>query len=475
MSITSENILSHGLTASKWVELLNTTPAVKTKKALTYYDGNQEEEVIKLLSDPLKGRQEWQTRGYIPRFRNITKMIVDKSAMLFKDVLPVFNIFPPGSKTPDKSSTDKLNEYFATTELQETFQNLDAVVRLVKTGLLLVQYTPDGFIFDILHRGNCSVIIDPTTKQPDALIYQVSDDENYKTYRVITLETIYDLRSADRGVIVVDVQPNPYGIIPVVPFYDTNIPRNGFWAEGGQDLVGLNELINLHLTDAEFSMSWAIRPTLFTNCSLNNNSERSLEVAEVYGSALPRLVPSLPKVLSGPDRAVVVDTQGVDQPFIKFEAPQVDIAPIAKVITDWLQSFASDWSVNIKTAGSGTATSGFQLVVEEIDNLQLRQTRQRMFEAGFKRLYKVMSNILTALNEPTLPITSELYATFQEVKLPVDVAVSESVWTERITQGRASIVDYFMKEQGMSIEEAEKKLKEINSYKTPEIEVINNQ
>jgi hypothetical protein len=97
--------------------------------------------------------------------------------------------------------------------------------------------------------------------------------------------------------------------------------------------------------------------------------------------------------MAGPGSAVVLDSMGVDSPFVRYENPDIDIKPLNEVVDSWIKSFAGDWSVRIEVAGQGRAQSGFQLIVEESDNLDLRKQRQRMFESGFKRLYRVLAAV----------------------------------------------------------------------------------
>lgn len=239
----------------------------------------------------------------------------------------------------------------------------------------------------------------------------------------------------------------------------------------------MNEALNLHLTDAEFAISWAIRPTLFTNCKFaNEGGSTNLEVSDRL-TKLPRLEPSLPSVLGGPDRGVYLNSQGVDSPILEYKSPPVEFKAITDVINGWISAVSQDWSVRIKSAGEGSANSGFQLVVEELDNLTLRQLRQKMFANGFKRMYKVIAKLssFTGLN---MPVEYELFATFNDPKLPVNQKENEEVWSIRISEGRATVIDYFMQEKDMSKEEAEAKWQEIKQFQDinkPKEEVINKQ
>lgn len=451
-----DKVLALGLTAVQWVELLKNGKAVTARRALNYFDGQQEEELIKVLNDVNKGRKKWQERGIIPRFRNVTRSIVEKSGMLFKDAVPVLEVFRKDQQTPDEAQTSWLNEEFAKMEWQEFFINFDAVVRLLKTGVLLVQHDPvsQQLVFDILHRANCSVVMNLQTKAIDGLIYQTSDDGEMACYRVITSETFIDLCSEKNQISITGVFPNPYDIVPAVPFYDTTTPRSGFWVEASHDLVGLNELVNLHLTDSEYAISWAKLPTLFTNCRFEDSGTAEFEEQFVGTNPLPMRVPATASVIGGPSRAIFLDSSGVDSPFIEYKGPKVDIEPLDRVIDGWIKGYANDWSVRVKTAGEGSASSGFQLVVEEMDNLDLRKQRQKMFAGGFKRMFGVLKIVCNTYAPGVFSDDAELFATFPDPILPVETKEQEEVWSLKIAEGRATVIDYFMEVKGVTKDEA---------------------
>jgi len=462
--------LALGLTAVQFVELLHTDKAHAAMKALQYLDGQQETEMIKLLNDPYKGRRNWKTRGIIPRTRNLVQMVITKSGQLFKDSAPVFEIFKDKSSTPDDALTTLFNDEMYKTEFQEFFINVDQVVRLLKTAIVLQQYdaASDQLIFDLLHRGNAQVILNPTTRAIAAIIYRTSD---HGTYRVITVDEFIDLQTEETAgkinVAITAQEPNPYGIVPVSVFYDTNLPRIGFWCEANSDLVGINELVNLHITDAEYAISWAKLPTLFMiDCEVSGNTT-IMEVQEVPGQALPRNRPMEGLSLGGPSEAIALTSSGAGTPSVQYLSPDVNIAPLDSVVDGWIKSYAADWSVRIKTAGEGNASSGFQLVVEEIPNMELRQMRMRMFEGAFKRFYKTFASVISAAKGiAPFGTNTELFAVFSTPSLPVDSKSDEEVWSIRIDSGRATLVDYFMEAKGMTMEEAEIKVAEIAATRT---------
>lgn len=453
--------------ADKITDLLNTEDAKYAYKALEFYDGEQREWMEKYLSCPQKGRKDWKKRGLVPRTRNITKMIVDKSGLLYNDKPPMLNV-RVGDNVNEEASA-KLQMLLETADWIEFFTNFDAVVRLLKTGIILVQYDTETqtLVLDILHRGNCAVVLNRNNKQINTLIYRTEGDcdSEEQRFRVWDDERVTDILVNKAGNEVVESQmDNPYGFVPVAVFYDTNTPRTEFWNVIPDDLVSLNEMYNMHLTDSEFAASWSKLKTLFTNCRIDAGTADTV-VAEVYNSALPRMVPDQSAIIGGPSRVIQLDTMGVDNPFVEYKGPDINLEPIDQMFTRWIRDFASDWSVNVKAEGNGSVDSGFKLVVEEIDNLQLRKKRQRMAEAGFKRLYQTIKRVMNTVFGNYFPPESELFVEFAQPILPVNHKDEEDVWSVRIATGRASRVDYFMSVYGLSKEEAEEKIKEIDAQK----------
>ena len=457
-----------------YAKLLDNERAVFVRKALGYLDGDQEQWMVQLLSTYGVGRTNWQTRGIIPRYRNLTKMIVEKSGMLFINNPPKVELYTDDTLlTFDEQASTEYLKVLNNAGWLDTMINLDQVVRLTKTGLLLINYDAetDNLVFDILHRGNCEVIINENNREVQMVVYITGEYNNYRSFRIITKEQYIDFEVDTSGQVKSAVEAdNPYGIVPVVPFYDTQKPRMGFWVEASKDLISMNEMYNIHLTDSEFAAKWEKYPTLFTNLT-PAGQQRNVETWDTghdgptvrtmlfgNGGTMPA------GNVGGPDRMIQMDGQGVDNPFIEYKAPNVDLASLDAVFNQWVKDFAYDWSVRVKTAGEGSATSGFQLVVEEIDNLQLRKLRQRMFEAGLVKMFEVIRVVWNATHGAVFSPTAKCVVEFSSPMLPTDVKMEEEVWSLRIREGRASIIDYFVESKGYSREDAENKVREIQAY-----------
>ncbi len=453
--------------SKKLSDLLVSHEANVADTLLDFYDGKQEKHMINLLNDPSKGRKEWQARGIIPRTRNILKMIVDKSGLLFNDKAPVLDVYTNDSV--DEEASARLLALLEEIDWVEFFTNLDPMVRMLKTCSVLVQWDneSDELVFDVLTRQNSYVELAKNNRSINTLIYitnpfDCNDKDSVQEFRVITPELIQDFTLNKNGQeALVASMPNPFGIVPLVAFNDTNVPRVGYWNHAPSDLFQINQMYNLHITDSEYAASWSKLQTLFTNATISNNEESSGSSVG-FGSPFWDGKVQNNALIGGPARVVQLDTSGVDGAFVEYKGPQVTLGPIDDMFNKWVADFAADWSVNVKNDNS-VADSGFKLVVEEMPNLELRKKRARMFEAGFKRLYQVITVVVNNSVPGFFPEDSELFVTFASPKLPIDAKVSEDIWSAKIAAGRASRVDYFMYEQGLTKEQAIEKMAEIDA------------
>jgi len=460
-----------GMTAKEWISMLtDDNDTCKTMKAIHYLDGKQEEELIKVLSDKFSGRIMWKEKGIIPRFRNFTNMVVEKSAMLFKDKMPAFGLYAKGDVNINDEQTSLLNTEFENMDAQEFWSGADKVLRLLKTVLVMVQYDTesDSLTFELLHRGNCQVIPGANKKTIEGIIHLVSCSGEFKRFRIITKDEFIGLQlNENSNEVVVDAPiKNPFGIVPVVPFYDTGVPRSGFWNYPGMDLINVNELYNLHLTDSEYSMKWMKYPTPIV-IDAEISTQRTPRTVEMVADSRALLntddqynTTERTALMGGPSKPISISTNGNGTASFEYKSPVVDLKPLDDFAVGLLRSVANDWSVRIKTDGTARAQSGFQLIVEEIDNLELRQQRQKMYQHGFKRLFEVMRTVINLIKPSTFGEDLQLFTEFPEPRLPVNSMEEEQLWSLRINEGRATLVDYYMKVQGLSKEDAIQKIKD---------------
>lgn len=456
-------------------KIMNGKAGMDARKALDYLDGKQLMHVIECLNHPHKGRRNWQQRGFIPLYRNLTKSVVERSGMLFNHGIPTVSLYDDGVQDINEDASTLVTDYLDNADFSEFLITCDDAVRLLKTIHILTDYdsATDSYGFNMLHAGNSIMMYAAGANAPHTVAYikEVGDEEIHM--RVITDEVYEDwvikrdvvsqlsrLQEAER----LAQFNNPYGFIPVSVWHDTKIPRNGRTCAMDPDLINLNEALNLFYTDINYAGAWSLRKTLFTNSTIG---ERTIdetyvpEVSNVYKAKLPVLTSESSTAIAGPDQMVVMDTRGIDSPFVDFKGPDFDLNQLVELWKFMIEGVAHDWSVNIDFQGSGSATSGFQLIVEEIPNIELRKKRQRMASTAISRIVDTMMMMHGVVYNST-PMF-QVYVDFPEYALPMEPANLDKLWFDRIDKGVATKQDYFVNVMHMTPDEAELKVNEIES------------
>lgn len=472
---------------SKFLSLFDGDAQKLAQKSLDFYDGKQEPYITESLK---KIRRNAMESGMVARHRNITKMIVDKSGLLFNGKPPTLSVVLDNPDLSESSETDTVddkqtnvaNQYFESANWIEFFTNFDSVVRMLKTALVMVYWveSQNALKFVALDQHNAACHYNENTGVMDTLIYKTGKEVDaeghvYDTFRVFTELLIQDIMVDSQGEErITAINPNPYGIIPASEFHDTNIPREGFWNNQPMDLLEINEIYNVHISDSEYSAGWNKLRTAVTNATIKaDDSSPDFVEKQMYLNPLTRRVQAGgPAAIGGPGRIIELDTTGNVAPYFEYKGPDADLAPMDDMIKNWVIDFAADWSVNASIAGNGSADSGFKLIVQEMPNLELRKKRQRMMEAGLERLFGVIKTVVNKWKPGTFADNAELEVEFHNPELPVDEKNNEMVWTMKIQEGRASRVDYFMEVKGMTKDDAEAKVLEVMSYNSKQQVII---
>lgn len=466
--------------------------AAECNRLVEYYNNQQLEYVKAMLDGNFKGgygkRRDWKNRGIIPRARNITKSIVDKSAMAFNQP-PVLETYSANKTVVPNPTLDTL---LYNADWIPFWQNVAALTRLLKTVVVYQQkYIPLGSVTEnqiykynpfngealkqcVTHRGNSQVVTDPTGRFIVEYAYLTDMDPEYYPahcdtvpvqYIVVTPMEIETWVYYDEKDYLVDVQPNPEGFVPAFFVHDTNKPIYESWNTPGVDLGNLNEMVNLHITDTEFAVAWQKAKTLFTNGNFASPdvpmqpqpmASAHTDPGQSYSND-PRYSTAPSTGGLGSIVQITSDDNSRD-PMIKFDGPDTNLQELNDVIRELARDVAYDWSVNIKVEGNGGATSGFQLVVEEMDNLNLRQKQMQYFQSAFRVMYEMLQRMY-----PELP-QGQLLVKFAPPQLPVNEKEREEVWLTKIDSGRASIIDYLMETQNLTEQEAIEKAIKIKTF-----------
>lgn len=468
----------------------------KANRLIDLYEGRQIRYIKAALDGNTEGgygrRANWLARGYVPHVRNIVKPIVEKSAMLFHNP-PQYEILPDGNPEGIPVIDASFNQILMESDWTEFSRNLDIYTRLLKSVIVLQQkhiedaehrMTIDGmYIFDrdqgdamvpiLLHRGNSVAKTNVARTKIMELAYltdgKYGDDE--WEYQVITPDFIQDIVVKGGKEHPAQVKSNPDGIVPANFFYDAGKPRTGVWGRVPEDLPSYQFMYNVHLTDLAFALAVGKAQNLVvTNASfakatnMTPNAAIATRVAETMDEGENRYIHRSmddDNVLGGIGAVInlVPGRNSTLTPTADYKGPDAALVEHDAVMRQLIDDLASDWSVKMTVAG-GSGESGFKVVVDHIDNLQLREQRAQSFQSAFRRFYKITCALYPELTAGSLQII------FAPPSLPVNQMEQQTLWDKKIKSGFKSVIDYFKEEEGLDASEAIRRAQEVKDENT---------
>lgn len=388
--------------------------AVQTAQvAVDYLENNLLCHMKALLKKHL---EKWESRGFVPIYENPTKILIDRSAKSYKE--------PPKRSVTlnnevNEGLTETYNDLLRDTNLNFITQDLDARARLLKASMLLVQVDDETGIINlsVLSRNNSDIIYNRKTGVAEGLIYTAGlvGMNGGQVFHIWTPDNIYDLE----GDKVTGQMSNPYGIIPVAVLNDTRPPLGCLWQyPSWEQLIQLSDGVNLFNTEALFNARYGMVGSPVTNMDIPDGFVRGIDAPIKAGS------------------------DGGETPFFEFASPTANITEFMAWMKPFREQVADEWGVNLSIAGSGTADSGFKLVVQEFENIELRQTRivaAKQFENDLYKVFAAMSQV----HDWGLPLDATGVADFVEPNLPVNKTEDWTIASAQIALGLLSPEDYW--------------------------------
>ncbi len=408
------------------IDNMTADAVVSANKALDYLDGDQVKWLEELLDCAQGGIKKWRERGVYPWCTNLTKKIVTRSAMSYNEA-PVRVV--ENAAGGDEAATEIYLDLLDGGEFDNVMDAADSVARLLKNVIVLAQAVDvvgegEKILFSVLHRGNCDVDYDHQNGVIRSLIYQSAGTSTNggKLYHYWDAETVKDIEDGDNGLRVLATENHGYKMIPAAILWDNSKPRAGFWPKAAwEELVRLNEGVNLFHTEVKFNERFQAFGALFTNGTIPEGS------------------------VIGPDGIVELSGQAGEAIFLEYRTPTINLATFADWLEDFIAGVADNWGVNLSTGGTGSAESGFKLVVEEVWNLETRQGRIKSAVSFEKQMYKVIKAISDARGYK-LPADSWIEVDFPEPSLPVNRIEDWTIKKEKVALGYSPLEDEWRKD-----------------------------
>jgi hypothetical protein len=402
--------------------------AASARLAVDYLDGDQLPHFEEYLDTSGKGIKDWRKRGVLPLWENITGLVIDRSAQTYQNEPDRIVINQDG--TENEQGTEAYNQLLEDSNADEVFEDADILSRLLKTAIVIGQYSEDrgGVYFSAVSRHNADCDYVRATRKMNSLLYSGGgfgpDGGELFHYwdgsRVLDFE-----KTGVNGGLKPVLRPDSrhsYKIVPAAVLFDVRPPRAGFWSKPvWQQLINFNNGINLFHTETKYNERFGAMGALFTNMKIKE------------GQTI------------GPDAVVQVDSvQGVETPFLEYRSPTLNLEQFQAWLDAYRENIGQEWGVNIKTAGEGSADSGFKLVVEELPGLQLRKKRQKPADTFEQDLYQVClalsrvhnlglvenTKLKVTFPKPDLPVNEKEKAEVRNMELATGIKTLEDIWKE---------------------------------------------
>lgn len=389
---------------------------VTAQKAVDYLENDMLCHMENLLDDHLT---KWRQRHFQPIYENPTKILIERSAKTYKES-PRRAVTLNGDVS--EALTEKYNDLLRGTNLNFISQDLDARARLFRASLLLPQFDVDSgnLTLTVLSRNNSDVVFNRLTGEMEGLIY-TTGLVGLNGGVVSHLWTPTEIRDFEGGKLVGSVMTNPYGIIPAAILNDTRPPLGVLWKyKTWEQLIQFSDGVNLFNTEALFNARYSMVGSPVTNMDIPDG------------------------FVMGIDTPLSTTTNDGSDPFFEFRAPTSTIDQFLNWFNKFKEAIADEWGVNLKFAGGSIADSGFKLVVEEFENIELRQKRvvaAKQFEEDLYQVFAAMS----VVHDWGLDVNGRGVADFVEPKLPVNEQNEWLIAKEQIATGVLTMEEYWIK------------------------------
>lgn len=362
-------------------------------------------------------------------------------------------------KALEGTALDPINRMFSGIDINRKMRSLDRWSTLLNT--VHVEVVPrKGLIdWDIRLRPDVTVIPDPsdflefvkfayawTPMDPDSLeptkgwVYWTDEEHVFISAGGLTIGM-----SNEKGT-------NPYTNAagePVIPITTVRKIEDiaDYWGSFGADLVDAMQTMNVQLGNIwETTILQVHGQPFLVNVELEKGKKVKIgpkHPITVTKVSKDDVAPSLTFPKPDPD---IEETQGFLDWFIKTNAAAYGLPPSA-------------WAIDEQRL------SGFAKFMDNIELLEMREEDATQWETTEQDLYTksaIVWNTWAAANsEPLVPEEVEVKLDFPPVKVPESPAEKTQRWALQIASGQASHVDYFMEEEGLDKEAAEKRAIEV--------------
>jgi hypothetical protein len=313
----------------------------------------------------------------------IVKKAINNKSLVYKNpperIFPDNDTFDYAKIAPRKNTTMKVLERRTNLlgrpaiQIHWDVDHFEYIIHQYYTILEMDNYKVKKFAYEIENYGNS-----------ERLFMYWSETENY-------VANAAGSKLKDQGAYGVnDEMVNPYGVLPFVFTYPEE-PVGTFYVSGADDLIDANHKVNFLLT----LLNYLARSTTFKQAFVRGANLEAQKLEFGYNKIL---------TLEGEGEIGLLDltvslTENIEN--IKFQ----------------IELVLSNNDLNADFAGEGSASSGFQLIVENIPLLSLWEDSVDVWREHERSIYEVERVVYNTNTNGNLP--DKMSVDFAEVKFPV--------------------------------------------------------
>jgi hypothetical protein len=426
------------------------------EKRIDYYNDKQLSYLNELISENFSHSEPLAA---MPSFFNIIKPIINEISMIYRSGARR-TIFKDSGDAADPRVLALWQSIQNTSRYDAAMKTVNRMVNLCKTALVKVAFRNGAIKLDILTPDKVEVLPDNDDPTEAAAIFYTRADKSvlppqnivhyWDKSRYLRINTFGEQLDNPRNPDGI----NPYGVLPFARFVN-QIPLDGFFVNGGDDLVIAQDNINLKLTQLNYIVKM-----------------QSFSVPVLIGYRGPE------KIAVSPGKPIIVPlgTMGeTGNPDFRFETPNPQIAELVNLleheITRIFRAYGiggSDFSLQ------GGTKSGFALVMENLKLLESRENDLPFYEDGEEELFEIVKKVWN-YHSDFLPSDHPFYAvkfdddcrlqvSVNDISLPKATSEDIAEWKFMIEHKLATPIDYLMRRYKLSEQEAKDRLANITTW-----------
>lgn len=348
-------------------------------KYISYYKNDYQSYIHSILR--ITNVNQYEILSKFIRKYPLTERLIQDMSLVFK------NSFTYTYNGTDKQSII-LDEVIRKSNLKMFMVLVNKYINLVNDVGILPRYYNGKIIYDLITPDKCIIKqVDGFPTQIQQLYYFIDSSTNTYTslYQVntmyrITADTISIIQLDTAGNITkqTDIQPNPYGYIPVV-WFNAELPYDTFWSQKVNPIIQMHEYYVLAKTFETVALQYQALASLITK---GLPPDQKIKFGPMFWLNLP------------------ASATGLNEDYdAKYITPDADFTSMYSYSQQLLQQAAIYAGLSAESfKHAAQYNSGYQLALSKTQLLDYNRMQKDMFNIKMEQLFKVIIDTFNIYN-----------------------------------------------------------------------------